>query len=446
MRILLITDEVWNDNIHGNNILTNWFQDFDAEFANIYCSPGQPLNNCCKKYFQITDSMMLKSMLSGKSAGKAFTMDNFIVGKRDFEGEKENRRLYTRLKSITTESLRAIREIIWYYGKYDIVELERFIKEFDPDIIFSPRLATIKLLRLENIVFNITKAPMVAFTGDDEYSMKRFRISPVFWIKKFIMRSKFRKMMPNYALYYTLSDEQKADYEKEFGQKFKILRKCGDFTEEIKNKEINKPIRLIYAGKLYSNRWKTLAQIVKALKKINQYETEMTLEIYTKDNLTKKQMKLLDDGENSFVKGSVTAEELKGIYGDSDIALHVESFDLKNRLLTKYSFSTKIIDCLDSGCAVIAICWDKHSGYIYLKNENAAITVSNIDDIFPVLKTIVDNPKMIIEYSERATNCGKRNHKRDVVQEMLYSDFEKVICKYKINNEKGKQNHESITN
>ena len=82
MRILLITDEVWNDNIHGNNILTNWFQDFDAEFANIYCSPGQPLNNCCKKYFQITDSMMLKSMLSGKRAGKAFTMDNFIVGKR----------------------------------------------------------------------------------------------------------------------------------------------------------------------------------------------------------------------------------------------------------------------------------------------------------------------------------------------------------------------------
>ena len=55
MRILIIADEVWNDSIHGNNVLTNWFEDFPAEFAEIYCSPGIPKNSICKKYFQITD-------------------------------------------------------------------------------------------------------------------------------------------------------------------------------------------------------------------------------------------------------------------------------------------------------------------------------------------------------------------------------------------------------
>ena len=70
MKILLITDEIWNDSIHGNNVLSNWFDGFDAEFANICCCPGLPENNCCDKYFQITDSMMLKSILKGKRAGR----------------------------------------------------------------------------------------------------------------------------------------------------------------------------------------------------------------------------------------------------------------------------------------------------------------------------------------------------------------------------------------
>ena len=70
MRILVLSSEVWNDKINGNNVITNWFEGMQAEFANIYASPGEPFNQCCKKYFQITDLMMLKSILSGKNAGK----------------------------------------------------------------------------------------------------------------------------------------------------------------------------------------------------------------------------------------------------------------------------------------------------------------------------------------------------------------------------------------
>ena len=39
MNILLITDEVWNDEVHGNNVLTNWFEGFPANFSNIYYLP-----------------------------------------------------------------------------------------------------------------------------------------------------------------------------------------------------------------------------------------------------------------------------------------------------------------------------------------------------------------------------------------------------------------------
>ena len=429
IRILVLSDEVWNDKIHGNNVLTNWFEGFEGEFANVYCSPGKPNNNCCKKYFQITDTMMVKSILGKGTAGESFEL-NSSVDENKLDGENENKKLYSNLKSVTTESLRAIRELIWNYGKYDLEGLGNFIADFQPDIIFSPRMATIKILRLEKIVSDIANVPIVAFTGDAEYSMRLFRISPVFWVKKLILRRKLKQMMPNYSMYYTLSDEQKNEYTREFGNKFKILRKCGEFSENSEIiKKINKPIKLVYAGKLYSNRWKTLAEVAKAISLINKTELKMSLEIYTNDKVTKYQAKLLDDGVNSSIKKPVSPEELKDIYKKADIALHVESFDLKNRLLTRVSFSTKIIDCLASGCAVMAISWDKHSGYTYLSNEDAAITVGCKDDILKELIRISDNSELILEYSQKAKKCGQRNHQKQDVQKLLYDDFSNICNK-----------------
>ena len=51
MKILVLSSEVWNDEINGNNVTSNWFEGMEAEFANIYCEPGVPYNRCCKKYF-----------------------------------------------------------------------------------------------------------------------------------------------------------------------------------------------------------------------------------------------------------------------------------------------------------------------------------------------------------------------------------------------------------
>lgn len=428
MKILLLTDEVWNDDLHGNNILTNWFEGIDAEFANIYCSPGHPLNNSCEKYFQITDKMMLRSLVSKSKAGKPFHSKDEIIQEDMLLSEPQNQLLYSTLKSITTESLRAIRELIWNYGKYDTEALSSFIKEFKPDIIFSPRLATIKILRLEKIVYDLTNVPIVAFTGDAEYTLKMFRISPIFWMKRLALRRKLRAMMPNYSLYYTLSNEQKLEYEEEFGTKVKILRKTGDFNKyTTNNQKVKSPIKMVYAGKLYSNRWKTLADIVKAIKVINQDEKKIILEIYSKDKLTKKQYRLLNDGRNSIFRGGVKPEMLNDIYNRSDISLHVESFDLRNKLLTRLSFSTKIIDCLESGCAVMVVAWNKHSGYEYLESEDAAITISNKKEITMKLNEIVENNNLILQYSRKAFECGMRNHNRESVQDMILNDFKSII-------------------
>lgn len=427
MRILVLSSEAWNDKINGNNVTSNWFEGMDAEFANIYGSPGEPFNQCCSRYFQITDSMMVKSIVTARKAGKRVEMHTAAEdGNNGESAEEEPKALYIFLKSISGSFLRLVRECIWLWGRYDKAAMKAFIDDFQPDIIFSERMASVKMLRLEKTVCGLCDAPMVAFTGDDEYSLRQLSISPFFWINRFMVRQRLREIVKRYKIYYTLSLEQKLDYENRFGCRMKILQKCGTSPEQFEEKNVNHPIRLIYAGKLYCNRWKALADVVECLAQINHDGIKGTLEIYTGDTLTEKQNRLLNDGKNARVMGRVSQEQLKAVYRSADVALHVESRDPVNRLAVRLSFSTKIIDCIFSSCAVLAYCWKEQSGWQYLKREDAAVCVSDRDKLYEAMEKLCGDPAFVQEYMEKAYECGKRNHERKTVQQQLLADFMEI--------------------
>ena len=79
LRILILSSEVWQDGTNGGNVLTNIFQGFDAEFAQIYCSPGVPQNEICTKYYQMTDSMVINNLLKRTQIGKGFSITETIT-------------------------------------------------------------------------------------------------------------------------------------------------------------------------------------------------------------------------------------------------------------------------------------------------------------------------------------------------------------------------------
>ena len=196
MKILLVTDEVWNDKIHGNNVLSNWFGGFSAEFAQIYCSPGFPYNNCCNKYFQITDKMMLNSIVKRTKAGKE-------VEKKSEENNYQSTDINNLgfLRSHCGNILRFLKSVVWSLGVYNEQAIKKFIEDFNPDIVFCPRMATPKMLRLERIVRKYAHCPMVAFTGDNEYSLRIFSFSLFAWINKFWVRRELKKNVKLYSLY-----------------------------------------------------------------------------------------------------------------------------------------------------------------------------------------------------------------------------------------------------
>lgn len=422
MRILVLSLEVWRDDNNGGNVLSNIFTDFDAEFAQIFCSAGQPNNDICKRYYQMTDVMAIKNILQKKKMG--VVLENIESVPNEDKVEKQLDKIKRRG---SFEIFRILRECVWGLAKYKNQDLEKFVRDFDPDVIFAPCYSTHYMLNLTRYVAQITGKPIISYVSDDVYSLRQWRFSPLYWINRFLVRRNMRRTWPYYSLVYTMTDLQKNEMEQIFRRPMKILRKSGEFEVLDKEKTTNTPIRFIYAGGVYLNRWKTLCKLVLVMRKINEKELRVKLDIYTNNQVKKRAEAILNDGRNAEIHAAVSQQELRMKYKTSDVALHVEGFDIKNRLNVRQSFSTKIVDCLESGCAVLAICDAKQGGHEYLRREDAAICIDNLSDIESVLKNMVNNPNLIREYREKAFLCGQRNHMRDDMSRKLCEDFQTII-------------------
>jgi hypothetical protein len=499
MKILLLTNEVWNDKKNTDNILSNWFDGSEVQLANLYLTPGLPDNRCCSRYFQITGKMMAKSLITGKKAGLNFNQrttapitpndpevpnvpqepvipiipeepglpvnpgnpqmpvdpenpetpegpekprfpETPIVPENPkvpiFPGmparpklklPEDTGHLYEFFKSIATDSMKLIEDFIWSIGNYNIDELKKFLDEFNPDIIFSIRPASTKMLRFEKELVKFTKKPLAAFSDEDEFITKQSKVSPAYWIRHLKLNKQFKGNLSIYHKYYTLSPKQAELYKKRYRLDTDILEKCGDFNDYFILKEVHYPIRLVYAGLINPDLYDDLQKVKKALKKINMRRLRMTLEIYPANKITKHQKRQLEDDVQIFIKSKVLPQELKEVYKKADIALFIESFEEKNASAAKYSYPAEMIDCLASSSCILLLSPKENAGFEYMKEQDAAICVSDPGQIYSALKHLFLHHEKLYEYQKKAWDCGVTNHDKPVVQQKLYQDFANII-------------------
>lgn len=82
---------------------------------------------------------------------------------------------------------------------------------------------------------------------------------------------------------------------------------------------------------------------------------------------------------------------------------------------------------MTSTCAIMAVCWKEHNGLKYLKKEDAAICIDDLNQVKKTLESIYENPSIIKEYAQKAWSCGQRNHTRVVIQNHITAIFERAI-------------------
>ena len=433
MNMLIITRSAWDDSNSIGNTMSNLFNKYPIDnIANLYVRSAMPNNCVCMNYYSISDKDVFRSLFSFNNiAGKAFTWEarKDGISSSISKDEIQEDRLYSFFRRESFVLALWGQDLLWRLGNWKNQNLDNFLDQFKPDIIFSPSFHTSYTHRILWYIQKKTNAKVVLFHADDYLSIQKKDVRFLEQLNQKIRVKVVKSSALKADINYCISHLQQEEYQKKIGKKMNLLVKGADFSvqPEYTLPGEGKPIRIVYIGSVLYGRWRTLSLLAKEISEINKAKTKFELIIYSQYGLTQEMKnKMIIEGASIFM-GKVPSDQVKYTLMKGDIVLHLESFDDVEKEKTRLSFSTKIVDCLNSGRAVMAIGWEEAASIDYLVKNDAALVATDADGISRVLQNIQSDTNFLKEYANKAWECGKRNHQIDEIQKKIYQELRALV-------------------
>lgn len=427
MRILVFQQAAWEDTNAVGNTLSNWFSSWDDVFYNFYTRKQVPNNPVVKEYYTISALDVVKGIVRHRKFGRRFSAESLADEPALIaEQHKKEQQSIDKLHRTKNEIVYWGMESVWRTKKWMDSDFKTFIADANPDILFAFCTSVYILAPLIKYVKEKTNAKIVLYIADDVYGEYKRKL---FLRKSYLLRL-FRQCIESADRLYGVSEELCAAYAKEFGKDIIPLYKGCTIDASRGPKEWGSPLKIVYAGNLLYGRADTLAHLAECLREINRDGVKAQLEIYTGTAVTEEMRQKLTVQGSSEIVGKRPFAEIRRILSEADIVLHVESFEKEQMESVRYSFSTKIIDCLESGSLVLGIGPKEVSSIKYIAKIPGAYTAADLSDLQNTIQTIIDLPnarkdrdvKSIREFAEDKHEIGR-------LRARLRADFCELIEK-----------------
>lgn len=424
MNILFFSQAAWDNKNSVGNTFSNLFEGdiwSNDIFFHMFARKKVPDNRIKAYYYHISAADIVRGLLKNQNkAQESFEEGGHKQASVENADQKEQRHI-DNLHKGNHEFLYYLHEAVWRSRLWRDKQFDRFIKKASPDILFAFATSPYILWPLIQYLKKHTTCKVVLLVADDVYgSYDRCA---------FYRRGYLRRELENCILaadkLYGISDEMSELYANRFGRPVATLYKGCDLTMEPKQ-YLNQPLRFVYAGNLLWGRADTLAQVAEALERINQDGQKAVLEVYTGTTVTEELRQRLEKDSTSRIMGSRPYEEIKRILHEADVVLHVESFEKKQQDTVRYSFSTKIIDCLQSGAQVLGIGPAGIASIEYLKKVDGAAVIDRQERVMEAVEDLIRQGTMP-ENAKRTRQYALQKHERNAVQEKLRNDFETLL-------------------
>lgn len=424
-KVLVVAINAWRKDA-TTHTLSSIFSCWDpSKLALVYTRADLPNTEVCSKFFQISENEVLKSIFKPfKKVGRE-VVNTPVANDKNITEEHEryakSRKKHSYFKSV-------LREVVWSLGHWRSKNLKKFVKDFNPDIIFVPIYPTVFMGKIQRYVKKIANKPIVCYLADDNYS---YEACKGFWsyIHRFMLRKQVKYLATNCKEMFVIVDKEKEETDRLFATDSVILTKGIDFSKlTYEKKQPGEPLEFVYTGKLIIGRDKTMALIADALNKINDAGKPVSLKIYSPDVTDDETMKRLNNGCSKHC-GVVSREEVSRIQKNADVVIFAEALSGKDANIARLSFSTKITDYLCSGKCIFAVGKKEIAPIDYFIRNDSAIVASNQKEIEEKLKYIVDNIDVVTEYGKKAFECAKSNHEKTMIDERFIDAMKRALLK-----------------
>ena len=421
-KILIISNNALSNTNSNGRTLMNFFDITDREYiAQFYIKNEIPNFSVCGNYFKVTDNQSLKSFFSKKEGGCKVENNKFNIIK--------NKRKVNLLKFRRTPFTMLLRNYCWCSYKWKGKSFEKWINDFDPDVVFVQAGDLPFILDFASLISTERKIPMIIYNSETYYFKTKnyFRDAPysIFYnsfYKK--LKTSYKNAIANSSYNIFISQSIENEYIREFNNINSRTIMTSSDLPHIYNSDnhTENVINVNYLGNLNLGRSDSLCEIAKV---INESNKNVKLNVYGKIP-TERVKKQLKSCPYLNYNGEISYEEVVAVMKKSDLLIHVESFDEKYTDDLKFAFSTKIADCLKSGIPFLIYSPSKIQSSTYLKNECAAHVANSKEELVDMINAIMYDKKFREKYIENALKLGKINHNKVRNRQILLEIIDQV--------------------
>lgn len=408
IRVLLIGHNVLDTRTAFGKTLASFFRNWNPDcLAELYFHSEVPTTQLCKKYYRITDTDVLHSIVArSNNVGREFDEKDIQPGRkssRTDEGLKKSIYSFGRKR---TPMIYLARNTMWKLSKWYSNALIEWIDEFNPEVIF---FAAGDYAFAYEIAYKIAvdrKIPIVMYCCDDYFVN---RLNPDKFLSNVVYRGfmkSVRKCMRETSNMITICDKMRVEYAKLFSKPIRTV-----YTGySVKGENCYDGSSVVYLGNLGFDRYETLIDIGRALKKISQkLGRDLYLDVYSAETRKEIVEKLTSENGIHF-HGAVSSDEVNQIIARSGLVVHTESFQKKNIYKVRFSVSTKVADLLASGHCIFAYGPKEIASMEYLSENKAAYIVHDKDRLEDALNDILSDLPKRKNMIEQAKILAEKNH------------------------------------
>ena len=418
-RVLIIShNPISNKNNMGKTLLA-LFNSFNKdEIVQLYLYSGHPDANVCSSYYNITDMDMLKSHLGRDNTGEVVDFDSLY--NNSIEKRSNNNEMLYKIGKLKTPTIYLLRDYIWNREKWFNQNIKEWLKGLDITSVFYASGDSCFSYNIALKISDFLNANLYTYFCDDFYFFSKLSVSPLYYVYRKRLKYYTRQIVEKSKGIIFISSSMKDAYKKEFGKEGEvILTPSINILTDIKTEITNRPIVMTYMGNV-SLRLKPLLEISDIIKIINKDKQLIVFRLYTLENRNCI-INRLKNNEGIEFNGSVSSNQVNRLTIESDIMLHVESFNKRIIRRVKHSISTKIPEILGYGKCIFAYGPMETASIDYLSSNNAAHICIIKNDLQSKLEELIHNRSLRLGYEKQALKLAKTNHDQKVNSQKLKS-------------------------
>ena len=435
-KVLVISHNPFSTKQNNGKTLSAFFEGWPKDkIAQLFLTLDEIDTTICENYFRISDVDVFKNVINkNRISGKKIDIGDLNNVNKDKEKEAKGK-IYSIARDLTRRKnifIWWLRTLMWKKSKpWKSIEFINWLKEFSPDIVFFQSSNFYTIFNMVQDIVEMTNSNLYIETTDD-YVTPRFTLNILTYIKDKKMEKYYKKLVDKSECVFAIGEKMAQEYKNRFGGNYEIAMNSIDVNSKVKEYLSDSNSRVLtYAGNLGLNRWKILYKLGKILNKLNTENSIQSKLIICSLNVpSKKVMKKFKRIDCIEYKGALNSKQLVELRNNSDVLVHVEAFDKKNKKITRLSISTKIPEYMLSKRCILAIGPSDVASIDYINSNEIGMVITNNNKEIWVenLKSVLYNDEIRYSYIDRAYKLALKNH--------MYGNNKKKVQMKIINKEK----------